>query len=384
MGANTEALRREFRRSFQRDPAVLAIAPGRVNLIGEHTDYNGGYVLPVAIDRTVAVAAGPSDGRVCHVRALDPGESDEFDPGSCERLPAGDWRNYVRGVAWALQDAGHRVAGADLAITGDVPQGAGLSSSAAIEVAVAGALAAISGLAIDPRALALLAQRAENEFAGVQCGIMDQFASALSREGCALLLDCRSLDTEAVRLPAGDDVAIVVVDSRVPRTLGETPYNRRREECSEAARLLGVESLRDASQEMLDAAQADLPEHLYRRARHVVTENERVLDAVEALRRGDLAGLGALMHGSHESLRDDYEVSCRELDLLVDLARHAEGVFGARLTGGGFGGCTVNLVRREAIDSFQRDVVIEYGKQTDLAPEMHVCRAVEGLRVSHV
>lgn len=384
MGANTEALWREFMSAFGREPAVIAEAPGRVNIIGEHTDYNGGYVLPVAIDRTVAVAATLAGGDATRVCALDFGECDEFAPDAPGRRPGGDWRNYARGVAWALQDAGHRVPGADLAITGDVPHGAGLSSSAAVEVAAAGALAAVSGLDIAPRSLALLAQRAENEFASVQCGIMDQFAAALSREGCALLLDCRSLETQAVPLPASEEVAIVVVDSKAPRRLGDTPYNRRREECSEAARLLGVESLRDASQEMLDAARESLPDHLYRRVRHVITENGRVLEAVETLRRSDLARLGRLMHDSHESLRNDYEVSCAELDLLVDLAQRVEGVLGARLTGGGFGGCTVNFVRREAIDSFRRQVVTEYAKQTGVAAEIHVCRAVEGLRVSHV
>ncbi|MDO8615841.1 MAG: galactokinase [Dehalococcoidia bacterium] len=378
MTADREALRRSFARDFGREPEVIAEAPARVNLIGEHTDYNGGFVLPVAIDRTIAVAAALRDDDLFRVRALDFGECDEFRWDTVRR--AQGWRNYPRGVAWALAEAGHHLRGADLAVTGDVPPGAGLSSSAALAVAAGGAVCALSGIDVPPRELALLCQRAENAFAGVQCGIMDQFASALGVAGHALLIDCRSLDVEPVAF-FGPDVAIAVVDSRAPRRLADTAYNQRRQECSEAARLLGVASLRDAGLEQLEANRERLPEPLGRRARHVISENRRVLDAVAALRRGDTATFGGLMYRSHESLRDDFEVSTPELDLLVELARATDGVLGSRLTGAGFGGCTVSLVRQTQLGEFRARILGEYGRQTGLEGEMHVCSIAGGLKV---
>jgi galactokinase len=284
-------------------------------------------------------------------------------------------------VAWALLDAGHEIRGVDLLITGDVPQGAGLSSSAALELSVAAALCRISSLAVDARDLALLCQKAENQFVGVQCGIMDQFACALGSAGHALLIDCGSLEVEQVPLPLDEqELAIIVVDSKVPRRLADTPYNERRKECAEAARLLGVHFLRDAH----DAALTSLPHPLMRRARHVVSENTRVLDAAQALRTGSVEEFGRLMYESHASLRDDFGVSCPELDLLVDLAEGTPGVLGARLTGAGFGGCTVNLVRSASVDEFERGVVTPYRDKTGLAAEMFVCDASNGLEVIDV
>ena len=271
--------------------------------------------------------------------------------------------------------------GADLAIAGDVPPGAGLSSSAAVELAVAGAFCGTSGLEVDHRKLALICQRAENQFVGVQCGIMDQFASALGKAGHALLIDCRSLEVEPVLVPFKEQgVAMVIVDSKVPRRLADTAYNERRNECAEAARLLGIESLRDAD----ESQEATLPDPLSRRARHVIRENDRVLGTAEALTQGDLERAGRLMNQSHESLRDDFEVSCPELDRLVDLARDVPGVLGARLTGAGFGGCTVNLVRSRVIDDFREGVVHRYATETGLAAEMHVCLPSDGLEVVRV
>jgi galactokinase len=384
MSVDTGRLLSEFASAFRRPADVLSIAPGRVNLIGEHTDYNEGFVLPVAIDRTVAVAAAARDDRTVAVRSLDHTECDEFDSDP-ERIPDGGWRNYVRGVNWALEDEGHSLSGADLVISGDVPQGAGLSSSAAIEVAVAGAAAAVSRLNLPPPEIARLARRAENEFVRVPCGIMDQSASALCRADHALLLDCRTQVYDHIPLPFGEaDVMIVVVDSKVPRRLADTAYAQRQQECRTAAELLGVESLRDADEGMLEGRRTALPDSVYRRARHVISEDARVLAAAEALRGADVSRFGALMRQSHESLRDDFEVSCRELDLLVDLASGTDGVLGARLTGAGFGGCTVNLVRADAIDSFSERVVPRYRNETGLPAEMHVCRAVDGLRVTHV
>ena len=313
MTADTTALRRAFEQQFGREPELISEAPGRVNLIGEHTDYNGGFVLPAAIDRTVAVALAPREDGILRAFSADYGQCDEFPVERVRRFMGtrGGWRDYVRGVVWALLDSHIPVGGADIAISGDVPQGAGLSSSAAIEVAVAGALTATSN--VELRGLALHCQKAENLFVGVQCGIMDQFASALGREGHALFIDCRSLETDTISLPEG--IAIVIIDSKVPRKLSETAYNQRRAECAEAARLLGVESLRDAEVPMLDR----LPDLLQKRARHVVTENNRVLATVDALRSRDLDSLGMLMRDSHASLRDDFEVSTPELDDVVRL-----------------------------------------------------------------
>jgi galactokinase len=349
-----------------------------VNLIGEHTDYNGGFVLPVAIDRTVAVAAARGEGKRVRVYSTEFDARDEW-PVDAPRLTGRrEWRDYVRGVVWALLDAGYELRGADIAIAGDVPLGAGLSSSAALEVAVAGALCAVSRIEVEPERLALLCQKAENQFVGVQCGIMDQLAAACSRAGDALLIDCRSLEMDHIPLP--DHAAIVVVDSKVPRRLGETAYNERREQCEEAAQALGVESLRDAGLDEVDG----LPEPLRRRARHVVSENQRVLQVVEALRSADLRRVGVAMYESHASLRDDFEVSTPELDLLVELASRPDGVVGARLTGAGFGGCTVNLVQRDAVERFEASVVEPYRAKSGFAAKMFVCRAVDGLRTCRV
>jgi galactokinase len=377
MTADIAALHHAFERQFRRTPELIAEAPGRVNLIGEHTDYNDGFVLPAAINRTVAVALASRDDDVIRAYSLDYDQCDEFKAGLVRRFAGSrGWRDYLRGVVWALVDSQYAIAGADIAITGDVPKGAGLSSSAAIEMALAGALTTAAGITIDRKLLAVLCQRAENFFVGVQSGIMDQYASALGRAGHALLIDCRSLDAELVPLPPG--VAIVVVDSKVARRLADTPYNRRREECAEAARMLGVDSLRDATPEMLSRLSGDL----LKRARHIVTENARVLDAVEALRSGDLDRLGQLMGESHTSMRDDFEASAPEIDLLIELAQATDGVIGARVTGAGFGGCTVNLVREDAAERFSAEVAGEYERRTGLAAKVHVCRAVDGLRVT--
>ncbi len=378
MTVDRDALRHAFAQLFGREPEVVSESPGRVNLIGEHTDYNEGFVLPVAIDRRVTIAAAPAEGKRVRVYSADFDARDEWPADAPRRTGRREWRDYVRGVAWSLLDAGYELRGADLAIAGDVPLGAGLSSSAALEVAVAGALSAVSEIEIEPGRLALLCQKAENQFVGVQCGIMDQFAGACSRAEHALLIDCRSLEMEHVELP--QDVTIVVVDSKVPRRLGETAYNERREDCAAAARALGGTAIRDAVGHDVDR----LPEPLNRRARHVISENRRVLEAVAALRSENLNRVGMLMYESHASLRDDFEVSTPELDLLVELASKTNGVLGARLTGAGFGGCTVNLVERDAVVRFEAGIIEPYGAKTGLAGEMIVCRAVDGLRVSRL
>jgi galactokinase len=386
MSADRTALLEAFRRRFGRSAQLVAEAPGRVNLIGGHTDYNDGRVLPLAIDRTVAVAAAPATaGDAIRTYSLDY-DQDDSSPLSEVRLASdGGWRNYVRGVVWALREAGHAIRGLDLAFSGDVPIGAGLSSSAALEVALAGAFAAAADIPIERRELALLAQRAENGFVGVQCGIMDQLAAAYGSEGHALLIDCRSLDVRPVALNLDDQgVAIVIVDSAVRRALNDSLYNQRRDECARAAAALGVPALRDVTPDDLEPRRKELTPVLYQRARHVATEGARVAAAADALERGDFQALGRLLYESHNSLRDDFRVSCREMDLLVAMAAKVRGVLGARLTGAGFGGCTVNLVRRDSLDAFQRGVVEPYRARTGLPAQAHVVFASGGLRVSDV
>lgn len=380
-----------FRERFGRAPEAIAEAPGRVNLVGEHLDYNGGLVLPVAIDRSVLVAFARRDDAEVGVYSVEFGEDSAFRLGSQMQTNAeAPWSKYVRGVSWVLTEACDPHFGLDLAVDGDVPLGAGLSSSAALEVATAGALRASWDLDLDEKRLALLCQRAENEFVGVQCGVMDQLASALGRADYALLIDCRSLECEHVPLLLNDHgLAIVVVDSGQRRKLEQSDYNRRREECVEALQVLREQMREDPPVALRDVMMDDLgtcslPEPLLRRTRHVVTEQARVERAVGALRAGNLERLGALMNESHASLRDDFEVSTSELDRLVELAQAEPDVLGARLTGAGFGGCTVNLVRQDAVDVFAVDVVERYVSETKLSARMLVCRAADGLRVNRL
>jgi galactokinase len=326
---------------------IRARAPGRVNLIGEHTDYNDGFVLPCAIDRFTVVESEPHDDRTMHVESLR--ESDDFDLDSIERT--GTWRDYVRGVVERLQ----LERGASLRIESDVPRGAGLSSSASLEVAVGRALSELTG-----EELALLCQRAENEFVGVQSGIMDQFAVTLGRADHALLLDCRDLTYRHIPIP--DGVAIVVCDSHIRRKLAASGYNDRRAECEAAAAQLGLTSLRDATLDQV----AGLP-----RARHVVSENERTLRAAAALESGDCATFGSLMDASHVSMRDDFEIVPPELDALAAAMRAVDGCYGSRLTGGGFGGCTVSLVDAEAVTAVD-------AAARELGATVYVCRASDG------
>ena len=316
---------------FGEEPELTASAPGRVNLIGEHTDYNGGFVLPCAIGRRVAAAVGRGEGGLY---------SADFD----ETRPPGEkdssWADYPRGVAWAMGEAGHEIGAYRAAFAGDVPLGSGLSSSAAIEAATALALDVLGGFGLGRKDLAVLCQRAENGFVGVNSGIMDQYASLLCEAGAALLVDCRSLEAENVPLDLeGAGLALAVCDTRVERGLADTGYNDRRAACERAARALGVEELRDATEEDLDRLSG---EELLR-SRHVVSENARVLKAVDALRAADFDLFGRLMYASHASLRDDYEVSTPELDAFVEQARGFDAP-GARLTGAGFGGCAIALV----------------------------------------
>ena len=379
-----DTLRRRFQELFGTGAAVVVRAPGRVNLIGEHTDYNDGYVLPVAIDRSVLLAASPRPDRRVVVHALDFDQRAEFSLDDIAPDAEHPWSNYQRGVAWVLQGEGFTLPGLNAALTSDVPIGAGLSSSAAVEVATAYAWQVLGDLGLDRVRLALLCQRAENEFVGMNCGIMDQFISALGQRDSALLIDCRNLDHELVPIPA--HTTIIVADTRVRRDLVASEYNARRRECEEGVRLLqrylpGITALRDVSPAQFAEYQARLPDGVRQRCRHVVHENDRVLRAVAALRAGDLDTFGRLMDESHASLRNDYEVSCPELDALVMAAWRVAGVYGSRMTGAGFGGCTVSLVDEHAVDAFRERVTAAYQTATRTTPEIYVCRAEAGVGV---
>jgi len=373
-----EQVTAEFERRYGEAPAIVVRAPGRVNLIGEHTDYNDGFVLPMAIDRAVWIALRPSGSVRVIARSLDFDETIEF---SLEAFGRGGpaWGGYLKGVAWSLQEAGHRLLAWEGIVAGDVPIGAGLSSSAALELAAARGFAAVSDLPWDPAAMARIAQRAENEWVGVRCGIMDQMVSAAGREGHALLIDCRSLETQAVPLPPG--MTVVVMDTATRRGLLDSAYNQRREQCEAAARFFGVPALRDVTARSLAAKGLGLEETTLRRARHVVSENARTLQAADAMRRGDAEALGRLMSASHVSLRDDFEVSSRELDLMVECALRQEGCLGARMTGAGFGGCAVALVQAEASSAFVNKVTSDYRQATGLEPRVCVCQATDGAEV---
>jgi galactokinase len=374
----------ELQHKFQElygQAARIFRAPGRVNLIGEHTDYNDGFVMPAAIDFYTWVAVAPREGRRLSIYSEEFSESVEFDLDESDPRPAGHWSDYVRGVAVSLEQAGYRLRGANLAIRSEVPIGSGLSSSAAIEVASGLAMLDAASLTIDRTELAKICRRAENEFVGARVGIMDQFISCNGKAGHALMLDCRSLDYRL--LPVPDEVRLVVCNTMVKHALAGGEYNVRRAECEAGVRHLAkslpnVRALRDVTIEELERYGSDLPPVIYKRCRHVITENARVLEAADALERGDLVTFGRLMAESHRSLRDDYEVSCRELDIMVDLASKIEGVYGARMTGGGFGGCTINLVRADSVAHFKQEVARGYEEATGLHPEIYTCTAAEG------
>lgn len=376
------------------DPVIVARAPGRVNLIGEHTDYNEGLVLPAAIDLDTCIAFHPRTDRRVELHSLAFGETRAFDLNEIKkaRVPGSTpttWIDYVAGTAWALAGAGVELRGLRGIVESRVPSGAGLASSAALELASALALIDQQSPMPEPLRLAMLAKRAEEEFVGVRCGVMDQLSAALGRAGHALLIDCRTLDAEPVLIPPG--LSLVVCDSGVPRRLGDSGYNQRRAECEEGVRLLRerlpwVNSLRDLDPDTFEQWRPLLPQVIAMRCEHVIRETARVQEAVRALRGGDLQQVGVLFRESHASLRDVYQVSSPELDTLVDVASGVSGVVGARLTGAGFGGCTVNLVRTEAVDEFEDAVLSGYaeraghagGFRTRPTPTVHVVDTADG------
>lgn len=371
--------------AFYSEPAKLLVrAPGRVNLIGEHTDYNDGFVLPLAIDRAVWIALRSRDDRQVRIHLLDYDDegSDQgehtFSLDSLEKGPHGPME-YIKGMAWALQDAGYILRGWEGVIKGDVPIGAGLSSSAAVEMAVGQAFASASGFTFDPPAMAKLGQKTENQWIGVNSGIMDQMISAAGVADTALLIDCRSLETQTSPIPAG--TVVVVLDSSTRRGLVGSKYNERREQCEAAARYFGVKALRDIDEAAFDAKSAGLDDLTRRRARHVITENARTLKARDAMLRGDAVAVGKLMDTSHESMRLDFEITTPAMDAIAACARQHIACYGARMTGGGFGGCAVALVNADGVDDFVAEVMRCYAEQTGNTAVVYVCHATDGAGV---
>lgn len=381
------SIKKEFREKFQGSSEPLIVrAPGRVNLLGEHTDYNEGFVFPMAIDAGITMAGALSGSTSVNLHSLDYDAQDRFDVADIGPSSEKKWTNYIRGVCREFQLAGFDPQGMDILIQGNVPQGAGLSSSAALEVAAAVLINALHGFSADNVELVKLAQRAENSFVGVASGIMDQFASMMGQKDHALFLDCRSLEYELVPTPFEQQgYAVVVINSAVRRGLVDSAYNTRRQECTEAVERLkhdlpGISSLRDVNMEDLSLVNA-LPQVLAQRARHVVTENNRVLRGISALKAGDLESFGKELTASHRSLQHDFEVSCAELDLLVELALKVPGVLGSRMTGAGFGGCTISLVPRSQLAVFEQIVAQDYLAKTGLRAEFYVFSASQGAKI---
>jgi galactokinase len=373
-----------FRKEFHRPPLWIAAAPGRVNLIGEHVDYNDGFVLPMAIDSYCVIAGRDAPGDSATIFSVATGDRVNISLASRERnATPGQWSNYIAGVIAGFANRAIQVPGFQAAIHSMVPVGGGLSSSAAIEVATATLLEAMTGTMLNPAHKALLCQKAEHEFAGVPCGIMDQFASVMGRADYLMLLDCRSQQIE--HIPFTDpDVTVLVANTNVKHALAGGEYAERRRQCESVARTLGVSSLRDVTREQLEDWQSQLGALEYRRARHVVTEIERTIEAAAAVKAGDWPTVGRLMYASHDSLRDDYEVSCDELDLFVELARNigsAGGIIGSRMTGAGFGGCTVSLVETAKLESIAKKLEDTFHAKTGIEPGFIATRPARGAHV---
>jgi galactokinase len=374
----------QFTKVYGHPPRWLSAAPGRVNVIGEHTDYNDGFVLPMAIERYTVVAAAPNGSQKVQLRSTleaAPASLDLSQPPKAS--PKGSWSNYPVGVIAGFLARGLKPGGFDALIHSTVPLGGGLSSSAALEVATATLLEVITGKTLDPVDKALLCQKAEYEYAGMPCGIMDQFISVLGKANHLLLLDCRSRKPELVPM-TDSSVALLITNTNVKHALTGGEYANRRAQCEQAAKILGVPSLRDATVDMLEQARNKMEPVVFRRARHVLGEIERTTHAAEGVRASNWPAVGQLMYASHASLRDDYEVSCAELDAVVEIAQGIGpkgGVIGCRMTGGGFGGCTVALVRADAVDSISKHVAAEYERRTKIKPTLFVSRPAAGATV---
>ena len=372
-------LRQVFEKVFPgRNELYLASAPGRVNLIGEHTDYNDGFVMPFAIDRRLYVLYSPNGRRVVNLYSMNYDAHDDFSL-PVEKKSQHQWADYVRGIYYVLCQRGHHLTGMDAVIFGDVPMGAGLSSSAALETAVVIAVDNCNDLGITAMEQIKIARECENQFVGVGCGIMDPFASRLGKEGHALVIDCRDLSFNYI--PMGSAAGLVVADTMVKHELTDGKYNVRRKECKTACNILNISSLREITREGFEEKKHRLPDNIMRRAAHVISENHRVAGTAGALSRGDFTVAGHLMLASHASLRDDYAVSCPELDLMVHIAKDITGVYGCRMTGAGFGGSTVNLIRPDRVDGFKETIARSYEKETGIKPHIREVAPAGGAEV---
>jgi galactokinase len=376
MQEQVEKVAATYRQYFKENPSSIVTAPGRINLIGEHTDYSEGFVLPVAIDRNVTVAFTPRADKIIRVYSMD------FDQELVVHLDEisqsnGGWKEYVMGMAWALLDAGYALSGWQGVFAGNIPIGAGLSSSAALEVAIGKTFCVASNLELTPTTLALLSRKAEFKWVGVNVGIMDQLISAAGRKGHALLLDCKTLEFEYVPIPLG--VTLVVLDTMTRRELTKSDYNARHEEVVQAAKLLGVQFLREASPQMVEEIRPQMSSRIYQRAKHVVTENQRVHTFSNAMRNNELLMMGQVINASHASLRDDFEVSSPELNLIVELAQKQPECLGARMMGAGFGGCALALLKTDHITSFSEKVFHPYHEQTGIEPHIFNVTSADGV-----
>lgn len=369
-----QPITKEFQQHFNQPPSFIVRAPGRVNLIGEHTDYNDGFVLPMTIDRAMWIALRPRDDHRVLLYSIDFENHIEFSLDTIKHNKG--WGEYVRGVAWALQGAGFPLEGWEGVISSDIPIGAGLSSSASLEIATAKAFSVVGNWKFNPESMARIGQKAENEWVGANTGIMDQMISAAGKADHALLIDCRDLTTRHIPLPA--ETAVVIMDTSTRHAHTDSGYNERREQCEAAANYFGVSHLRDVTMDQFDLRSADLGDLPRRRARHVISENERVLRAVAAMIAGDVVEMGQLMNDSHISMRDDFEITNDELNIIAHLAQTQPGCFGARMTGGGFGGCAVALVEKSITPSFVDQVTASYQEKTGLQPHVFICRPTNG------
>ncbi len=376
------SLKSTFQDVFQREPQINVSAPGRVNLIGEHTDYNEGFVLPAAVNMHIIILSALREDKKINLYAHKFKTLVSFTSDNITYNKEDMWSNYEMGVAKMLVEGGYKLGGADILIGGDVPINAGLSSSAAVEVATTLTFKELFELDISDIEIIKLSQRAENEFVGVGCGIMDQFASCLSKKNYAIFIDCRSLEYKYIPFKT-EDIKIFLANTNVERALIASEFNKRRSESAEGARILSryipdVKSLRDIGLEDFNKYKNHLPKVIAKRCEHVINENHRVVESIEGLKNNNVLKLGELMWKSHDSLRELYEVSSRELDLMVDIARKTEGVLGSRLLGGGFGGCIISLVKNESIEKFKENIMLEYPKKTGIQPEIYICSAEEG------
>jgi galactokinase len=379
-----KSLSQSFDKIYHSRPEVLAFAPGRVNIIGEHTDYNLGYVLPAALNLRNYFLASPRKDEKVSLWTENFKQAEEFSLQEISFSRKNHWANYIKGIFWVLKKEGFNLHGMDTFIWGDIPLDAGLSSSAALEVSVIYGLNTLFELGLGPEKMALLAQKAENDFVGVKCGLMDQYISALGDKNKALFLDCKTLQYELIPLYLEKaELGIVIYDSGVKRELASSEYNKRRIEASSALDILrkcGVKSYKEMDLEMLEERREEMDDVLYKRARHIISENQRVRKAVEALKNNDFRLLGELLFLSHESLRDDYEVSCPELDLLYEMAREFSGSLGARLTGAGFGGSGLALVEKDQIPAFREKVLQEAEKRGFIRPRVYKIEIGEGAK----